>query len=128
MRRAPVYTGGVTGDRMLALLADRSRPLAEIAEALGYASYNAFQAACRRLHGAGPRELRQGVAYVGGEPASRQTATTQYQLRCTPHEREEIARLAGVLAERDGVTRGAAIAKALAEAVASPPKQRTRRK
>lgn len=118
MSRPHVYTGGVTRDRIiLARIADRQLTLAEVAEELGYRTYGAFAAACRRLFGARPREIREGRAFVGSEVAQRQTATAQYHLRCTPWEHEEITRLAGALAQRDGVTRGAALVGAMADAL-----------
>jgi len=121
-------TPGIDLARARALLADHSRPLADVARELGHPTYDAFRHWCQHHLGAGPRELRTGARYRGAPPSAEQTATALYQVRCTPAEKREISAAVRTLAEREGLTHAAALARVLAEAVARGVKHRSKKK
>lgn len=107
-------------DKARRLLADSEIPLAEVATQLGHSTYAGFAAWTRRQFGKGPREIREGKpARLGrGAASSEGTASATWQTRVTPSERETIAAAVPALAERWGCSHGAAVARAVSDAVA----------
>lgn len=93
-------------------------PLAEVSDQLGFPSYRAFSAWCKRHLDASPRALREGQPARVGRGASGAPALKTWQTRCTEDERSAIAEAVPILAKRWACTHGAAVAIALEAAAA----------
>lgn len=93
-------------------LADPSLDLQSAVSELGFRSYGAMSQWCARHLGARPKELHSGSRQAGPVPRDEPRAQ-RLVVRCTPAERDQIARALQQLAERLELPYGSAILAAL---------------